>query len=104
MNSPQASRFPLAVIRHLELEELDTRKRHGPRFLSVSHERDIVRRVGRFVSEEERGKSQESWERKNVVGIYVARGGKCTCVCDVSLHHTAGMRMKISTWQYAAFL
>lgn len=88
MNSPQASRYPLAVIRKLELEELDTRKDMVLVFICF-HERDSWRMVGRLSvkgkRKEEREKRKESWEMKNVVGIYVGRGDGCTvcvtCLC-----------------------
>lgn len=74
MNPPQTSRYPLAVIRKLELEELDTRKDMVLVFI-CSHERDSRRRVGRLSVKGKRNDEREkkSWEMKNVVGIYVAR-------------------------------
>lgn len=35
---------------------------------------------------------------------YIAKRREVRCQCDVSLHHIAGMHVKISAWKYVVFL
>lgn len=86
VNSFPAGRYALAKVEKLELEELDTRKDMALKFLFTRRDR-VRESVDLDLVKRESG--------KDVVG-YICNGGGKRLVCDVSLHLTADMRIKIS--------